>query len=170
MGDTNVISITGKTAYSYAVPNACTSDKEMKDLTLVRSYLRELPVKRVEWTDFVEQIQAAANPVEAAHVFLKLAYPGDDTGKNVFASEPDGSKRISKHDRLRLREQIEEAREQSEEEAQSRGLWCGQELLRQMEVAGKQEWNGVPMENKVCAIFTRYLLTSGMMKYVHKES
>merc|ERR1719326_2460950 len=114
--DTNVISITGKTAYSYAVPNACTSDKEMKDLTMVRSYLRELPVKRVEWTDFVEQIQAAANPVEAAHVFLRLAYSGDHTGKNVFASEPDGSKRISKHDRLRLREQIEEAREQSEEE------------------------------------------------------
>lgn len=161
----------GLTAYLVAGNLMKRGKVEYDDGRMIRKDLRRFG-NRVEWQDFVQKIEEAENAVEAAKAFLFLANPDDFkkgislAGKNIFASDPDGTKRISRYDRLRLREQIEEAREDSEEEAQKRGLFCGRLLLEQMEMAALQT---IPNDG-TCAVFTRYLLISGVMRYVPKEA
>lgn len=159
--DVTITSLQGETALLAARPVENMSDTEIRGLQISRSLLKK---DRVPWEEFHQQVLAATTPVPIAKVFLQLAFQGQKD--LVFQSDKDGSKRISKYDRLRLREQILEAGETNAEEEERRAHFCGHTLLvSQLRMAGLQT-----EKNTECAVFARYLLASGVMRWCYQEA
>lgn len=158
--DATIVSLKGETALLGAVLAQGMSTKEIRGVEAARELLTK---DRVPWQDFAAAVSHAADPRAAAQAFLQLIFPG---GAGTMFVEEKERKRISKHDRLRLREQILEVGERDPDEAAARGRFCAFSLLLpQMRAAALQE-----PPNSECAPFSRYLLMSGVMRWCHHEA
>ncbi|CAK0841949.1 unnamed protein product, partial [Prorocentrum cordatum] len=160
--NTNVVDLCGETALLGAKVLRYMSPVERAGIERCRSLLR---ASRAPFSEFEARLAAAADPVEAASSFLSIAFPGG--GVEAMWAEDKGEKRISKHDRLRLREQIMESSRSGEckDEAERRGRFCAAQLLAQLRAASLQD-----PPNRVCAPFSRYLLHSGVMRWCQAEA
>jgi len=160
--DATIVSLKGETAFLQTRYTPGMRMDVLKNMEICRQHLT---VDRVPWEVFESRMRAAPDPRAAAVAFLELAFP--DGPKTMFVADKDG-KRISKHDRLRLYEQIAEMRDGADEgaEAERRGSFCAQALLLpQVEAAAMQ----IP-KNDECGHFARYLLFSGIMKWCKDEA
>eukprot|EP00930_Biecheleria_cincta_P045383 TRINITY_DN31289_c0_g1_i1.p1 TRINITY_DN31289_c0_g1~~TRINITY_DN31289_c0_g1_i1.p1 ORF type:complete len:2032 (+),score=334.54 TRINITY_DN31289_c0_g1_i1:586-6096(+) len=150
--DATIVSLQGETA----LLGAKVSRGTHQHIQRVEQCRKLLCENREPWHHFAEQVRSAQDVAAAARAFLRLAFPeGPDT---MFVGDKEG-KRISKYDRLRLYEQIQEVAESGDQaEADQRGRLCAEQLLKQVEAAALQR-------DKECGYFARYLLFSGVMKW-----
>ncbi|CAJ1456391.1 unnamed protein product [Effrenium voratum] len=166
--DATIVSMQGETALLRARTgrNAARglTHAQIKGVTRCRQLLCE---NRLPWDRFESAVASLADdPPAAARAFLELAFP---TGPaTMFVADKEG-KRISRHDRLRLYEQILEVREVEGtgwEEAERRGRLCAHKLLLpQVRAASLQQ-----PPNKECNFLARYLLHSGIMSWCVQEA
>jgi len=162
--DATVVSLQGETALLRARTFRGMTTAKIQGISRCRELLRQ---SRLPWESFEAAVaNLADDPPAAARAFLELAFPGGPS--TMFVADKE-VKRISKHDKLRLYEQICEIRDSDDggyEEAERRGRFCAQKLLLpQVRAASLQQ-----PPNKECNYFARYLLHSGIMRWCLPEA
>ncbi|CAE7194474.1 tpm [Symbiodinium sp. CCMP2456] len=162
--DATVVSLQGETALLRARTFRGMTTAKIQGISRCRELLRQ---SRLPWESFEAAVaNLADDPPAAARAFLELAFPGGPS--TMFVADKE-VKRISKHDKLRLYEQICEIRDVDDggyEEAERRGRFCAQRLLLpQVRAASLQQ-----PPNKECNYFARYLLHSGIMRWCLPEA
>jgi len=154
--DPTIVSFRGDTALTSAQVQDGMYPETIEGLKQCRKLLCE---GRIAWEDFMEAAQVSEDPEETAMRVIELAFPSGVEG--MFASNPDGSRRIAKEDRLRLRDQIFDCDGDSEE-VERRGRFSGNVLLKHFQAAcapsTSARWQHV-------AAFARYMLLSGVAHF-----
>ncbi|CAK9045343.1 Zeaxanthin epoxidase [Durusdinium trenchii] len=161
--DATIVSLQGETALLRAKTVRGMTHGQIKGVNRCRDLLRD---SRLLWESFESAVaNLADDPVAAARAFLEIAFPKGP--QNMFVADKEG-RRISRHDKLRLYEQILEVREVEDglEEGERRGRMCAHKLLLpQVSAATLQQ-----PPNTECNYFARYLLHSGIMRWCMREA
>uniref|UniRef100_A0A7S0ZMM4 Uncharacterized protein n=1 Tax=Noctiluca scintillans TaxID=2966 RepID=A0A7S0ZMM4_NOCSC len=140
-----------------------TDPKIFPDLALRMVECRRLLVaERVPWETFEAIVESTSDlgVQEKAGKIISIIFPGG-TDK-MFVQNPDGSKRIARHDKLRLWEQICDCG--SNDEMNRRGKLCADLMLPQIHAAASPD-----TKSENCSRLGRYLLLSGVAGFCLSE-
>lgn len=158
--DATIPTLSGETALTGCKWVNGMTPEQIDGLERCRELLCE---NRMPWAEFVVRVEKAeADGLKAvSEAALAVAFPEGASLQTMLVPGPDGGKRISRHDRLRLREQIiEGASVGGHGELWRRGMFSSRHLRGLLRAASRPSADGKE-PCAVCKLFARYLLLSG---------